>query len=113
MTFFGQRAISLFFEKTRPTLGLGGRRLFEGLERGLAAANANEIKQLRDGPTLSNIRTYRQMEWDNHQNRGFQEWETNDSLGFGRVIRSQDAVNIIRQIRGDQNVGNRENGNHS
>jgi hypothetical protein len=103
----------IFFEEARPALGLGGRRLFEGLERDLAAANANKIEQLRDSQTLSNIRTCRQKEWDNRENRGFQKWETSDSLGLGGVIRSQDAVNIISQIRGDQNVGNREDGNDS
>jgi hypothetical protein len=79
----------------------------------LAATNADEIKQLRRGQTLSSTRTYRQKEWEKYENRGLREGETDDCLRRGRVIRSQDAVNVVSRIRGDQNKGNRENSNHS
>jgi len=82
-------------------------------KEGLAATNADEIKQLRDGQTLSNTLRHRQKEWDTYKNRGFREGETDDSLRLGRVIRSQDAVNIVSQIRSDQNIGNREDSNQN
>ena len=85
----------------------------KGWKEGLAAPNADEIKQLPRGQTLSSTRTHRQKEWDNYENRGLRKGETGDSLRLGRVIQSQDAVNIVTRIRGDQNVGNREDSNHS
>jgi hypothetical protein len=82
-------------------------------KEGLAATNADEIKQLRSGRTLSNSPRHRQKEWDTYKNRGLREGETDDSLRLGRVIRSQDAVNIVSQIRSDQNIGNREDRNQN
>jgi hypothetical protein len=82
-------------------------------EEGLAATNADEIKQLRGGQTLRSTPRHRQKEWDNYKNRGLREGETHDSLCLGRVIRSQDAVNIVSQIRGDQSIGNREDSNQN
>jgi hypothetical protein len=52
------------------------------------------------------------MEWGNYENRRLHQGETYDSLCFGRMMRSQDAINIVSRIRGDQNVGNREDDNH-
>jgi hypothetical protein len=52
------------------------------------------------------------MEWENYENWGLREGKTDDSLCFGRMMRSQDAINIVSRIRSDQNVGNREDGNH-
>ena len=82
-------------------------------KEGLAATNADEIKQRRGGQTLSNTPRHRQKEWYNCENRGLRERETDDSLRLGPVIRSQDAVNIVSQIRGDQNIGNREDSNQN
>ena len=82
-------------------------------EEGLAATNADKIKQLRRGQTLSSTRTYRQKQWDKYENRGLKEGETDDSLLRSRVIRSQDAVNVVSRIRGDQNKGKRENSNQN
>jgi hypothetical protein len=79
-------------------------------KEGLAATNADEIKQLGLGQTLSSTRTHRQKECYNYENWGLRKGETDDSL---RVIRSQDAVNIVSRIRGDQNAGNREDSNHN
>jgi hypothetical protein len=55
---------------------------------GLAATNADEIKQLRRGQTLSSIPRRRQKGWDNYENRGLREGETDDCLRLGRVIQS-------------------------
>jgi hypothetical protein len=82
-------------------------------KEGLAATNADEIKQLRGGQTLSSTPRHRQKERDNYKNRGSREGETDNSLRLGRVIRSQDAINIVSQIRGDQNIGNREDSNQN
>lgn len=114
MALFDQRAIFHFLRDLVLSRGLGGRRVFlRYWKEGLAATNADEIKQLRRGQMLSSTRTHRQKELENYENRGLREWEADDSLGLGRVVRSQDAVNIITRIRGDQNVGNREDSNHS
>jgi hypothetical protein len=82
-------------------------------KEGLAATDADEVKQFRRDQSLSTNRTHRQKEWGNYENRGLREWETYDSLSFGRVLRSQDAVNIVSRIRADQNVGNRQDSNHN
>jgi hypothetical protein len=82
-------------------------------KEGLAATNADEIKQLRGGQTLSATPRHRQRKWDNYKNRGLREGETDNSLRLGRVIRSQDAINIVSQIRSDQNIGNREDSNQN
>jgi hypothetical protein len=90
------------------------RRVFEELERRpLAATNADEIKQLQRGQTLNSTPRRRQKGLDNYENRRLRERETDNSLRLGRVIQYQDAVNIVSRIRGDQNVGNREDSNHN
>lgn len=55
-------------------------------KEGLAATNADEIKQLRRGQTLSSAPRHRQKESNDYEGRGLREEETNDSLGFGQVI---------------------------
>ena len=87
--------------------------LLKNWKEGLAATNADEIKQLRCGQTLSSTPRRRQKGWGNYENRGLREGETNDPLHLDRVIQSQDAVNIVSWIRGDQNAGNREDSNHN
>lgn len=82
-------------------------------KEGLAATNADEIEQLGRGQTFSGTRTHRQKKWYNDENRGLRKGETDNSLRISRVIRSQDADNIVSRIRGDQNVGNREDNNHN
>jgi hypothetical protein len=57
-------------------------------DRLLAATNADEIKQLRRGQTLSSIPRRRQKGWDNYENRGLREGETDDCLRLGRAIQS-------------------------
>lgn len=79
----------------------------------LAAIHADEIKQLQRNQTLSRTRGHGQKECDNYENRGLREGKTDQSLRLGRMIRSQDAVNIVSEIRADQNVRNRENNNHN
>lgn len=81
-------------------------------KEGLAATNADEIKQPRRGQTLSRIRGHGQKDCDNNENLGLREGKTDQSLRLGLMIRSQDAVNIVSKIRGDQNVRNREDNNH-
>jgi hypothetical protein len=81
-------------------------------KEGLAATNADEIKQLQRGKTLSASRTHRQMEWGNYQIRGLREREASNSLRIGRLMQPQDAINIITLIRSDEDVCNREYRNH-
>jgi len=82
-------------------------------KEGLAATNADEINQFRRRQTLSRTRGHGQEVCDNYENLGLREGKNDQSLRLGRMIRTQDTVNIISEIWGNQNTHNREDNNHN
>ena len=85
----------------------------KNLKEGLTTTKADEIKQFQRGQTLSSTPRHRQKGWNNYENRRLREGDTDNSSRLGGVMRSQDAVNIVSQVRGDQNVDKREDSNQN
>ena len=74
----------------------------------LAAANGNDIEQIELRQISSAVREGERAKLDRYRSREFPERTCERALRKFRMIRSQHAVNIVRRIRGDQDVGDGE-----